>query len=149
MIFSRLSISNKTDWKKTHNQSPSTILVWLTNFYHSILILCYMYVNEMNSRPSCDDKLQYDYLFHSLRWGRETGISTRRMVPETFNQNNLELVKQYYGYSTEKAQSVLEILTDEQLEYIRKSFLKDESGWWKRIIQISKLLSSSINRLNN
>ena len=50
------------------------------------------------------------------------------MVPETFNQNNLELVKQYYGYSTEKAQSVLEILTDEQLEYIRKSFLKDESG---------------------
>ena len=39
------------------------------------------------------------------------------MVPETFNQNNLELVKQYYGYSTEKAQSALEILTDEQLDY--------------------------------
>ena len=50
------------------------------------------------------------------------------MVPETFNQNNLELVKQYYGYSTEKAQSALEILTDEQLEYIRKSFLKGGSG---------------------
>ena len=42
------------------------------------------------------------------------------MVPETFNQNNLELVKQYYGYSTEKDQSALEILTDEQLDYAER-----------------------------
>ena len=42
------------------------------------------------------------------------------MVPETFNQNNLELVKQYCGYSTEKAQSALEILTDEQLDYVER-----------------------------
>ena len=32
---------------------------------------------------------------------------------------NLELVKRYYGYSNEKAKQVLNILTREQLSFIR------------------------------
>lgn len=81
-----------------------------------------LHVNEMNYRPSCDEKLQYDYLFHSLRQG-DRNIQTSRLL-QSFNQNNLELVKQYYNYNTDKAKAALEILTDEQLEYIRQSFFK-------------------------
>ena len=110
-------------------QDPQSIILCNSSMINQLLSQysdCLLHVNEMNSRPSCDDKLQYEYLFHSLRQG-DRNIQ-RWMVPDTFNQNNLELVKQYCGYSTEKAQSVLEILTDEQLEYIRKSFLKGGSG---------------------
>ena len=110
-------------------KDPQSIILCNSSMINQLLSQysdCLLHVNEMNSRPSCDDKLQYEYLFHSLRQG-DRNIQ-RWMVPDTFNQNNLELVKQYCGYSTEKAQSVLEILTDEQLEYIRKSFLKGGSG---------------------
>ena len=110
-------------------KGPQSIILCNSSMINQLLSQysdCLLHVNEMNSRPSCDDKLQYEYLFHSLRQG-DRNIQ-RWMVPDTFNQNNLELVKQYCGYSTEKAQSVLEILTDEQLEYIRKSFLKGGSG---------------------
>ena len=107
-------------------EDPQSITFYIINQLLSQYSDSLLHVNEMNSRPSCDDKLQYEYLFHSLRQG-DRNIQ-RWMVPDTFNQNNLELVKQYCGYSTEKAQSVLEILTDEQLEYIRKSFLKGGSG---------------------
>ncbi len=110
-------------------QDPQSIILCNSSMINQLLSQysdCLLHVNEMNSRPSCDDKLQYEYLFHSLRQG-DRNIQ-RWMVPDTFNQNNLELVKQYCGYSTEKVQSVLEILTDEQLEYIRKSFLKGGSG---------------------
>ena len=109
-------------------KDPQSIILCNSSMINQLLSQysdCLLHVNEMNSRPSCDDKLQYEYLFHSLRQG-DRNIQ-RWMVPDTFNQNNLELVKQYCGYSTEKAQSVLEILTDEQLEYIRKSFLKGGS----------------------
>jgi hypothetical protein len=34
--------------------------------------------------------------------------------------DNLELVKKYYGYSNEKAQQALHVLTPEQIQYIRK-----------------------------
>ena len=110
-------------------KDPQSIILCNSSMINQLLSQysdCLLHVNETNSRPSCDDKLQYEYLFHSLRQG-DRNIQ-RWMVPDTFNQNNLELVKQYCCYSTEKAQSVLEILTDEQLEYIRKSFLKGGSG---------------------
>jgi len=33
---------------------------------------------------------------------------------------DLELVKKYYGYSTEKAQQAMRILSNDQIDYIRK-----------------------------
>ena len=99
-------------------EDPQSITFYMINQLLSQYSDSLLHVNEMNSRPSCDDKLQYEYLFHSLRQG-DRNIQ-RWMVPDTFNQNNLELVKQYCGYSTEKAQSALEILTDEQLDYVER-----------------------------
>jgi hypothetical protein len=37
---------------------------------------------------------------------------------------NLEYVKEYYGYSNEKAKDALNILTEEQIELIKISLLK-------------------------
>ena len=78
-----------------------------------------MFANEMNMYPELDKKLQYDFFINSLK-------PRKRFTPwlrkETLEE--LELVKQYYGYSHNKALEALNILTKEELDSIRKSLNK-------------------------
>ena len=73
-----------------------------------------MFANEMNKHPNLAKKLQYDFFLNSLR-------KRKRYSPwlSKYQIENLELVKQYYGYSNEKAKQVLNILTREQFSFIR------------------------------
>ena len=73
-----------------------------------------MFANEMNKHPNLSKKLQYDFFLNSLRKRKRYSPWLRKEQIE-----NLELVKQYYGYSNEKAKQVLNILTREQLSFIR------------------------------
>jgi len=70
--------------------------------------------NEMNKRPNLPKKLQYDFFLNSIRKRKRYSPWLRKEQIE-----NLELVKRYYGYSNEKAKQVLNILTREQLSFIR------------------------------
>ena len=74
-----------------------------------------MFANEMNLNPNLDKKLQYDFYLNTLR-------SKKRFSPWVRKDElkNLELVKSYYGYSTEKAKQALPLLTDKQLTFISK-----------------------------
>ena len=72
-----------------------------------------MQANEMNKYSSLDKRLQYDFFINSLRkrkrfspWMRKDKIK------------NIEAVRKYYGFSTEKAEQALNILSNEQLDYI-------------------------------
>ncbi len=69
--------------------------------------------NEMNVQNHLDPKLQYDFFINIVR-------PKKRFAPwlRKDKLNSLELVKEYYGYSDEKARVALKILTDEQLNYI-------------------------------
>ena len=40
------------------------------------------------------------------------------------NDSDIDLVKEYYNYSTSKAKTALELLSDDELEYIRKRSFK-------------------------
>jgi len=73
-----------------------------------------MFANEMNKHPNLEKKLQYDFFLNSLRKRKRYSPWLRKEQIE-----NLELVKQYYGYSNEKAKQVLNILTREQFSFIR------------------------------
>ena len=73
-----------------------------------------MFANEINKHPNLENKLQYDFFLNSLRKRKRYSPWLRKEQIE-----NLELVKQYYGYSNEKAKQVLNILTREQLSFIR------------------------------
>ena len=73
-----------------------------------------MFANEMNKHPNLEKKLQYDFFLNSLRKRKRYSPWLRKEQIE-----NLELVKKYYGYSNEKAKQVLNILTREQLSFIR------------------------------
>ena len=78
-----------------------------------------MFANEMNQYPNLDKKLQYDFFINTVR-------SRKRFSPWGKKQKvkDLELVKQYYGYSNEKAKQALRILSPTQLDYIRAKLNK-------------------------
>ena len=88
---------------------------YIINKFLSQHVDCILYVNEMNIRPYCDKILQFDYLINSLR--KQFRRSSKWLKPDFFD--DVEVVKEYFGYSTIKAKQALEILTEEQLEHIR------------------------------
>ena len=75
---------------------------------------CIVFANEMNRLHHLDKRLQFQFFLNSIRpkkrfskWLRSSKIK------------NLEYVKEYYGYSNEKAKQALEILDHDQLEKIK------------------------------
>ena len=78
-----------------------------------------MLVNEINQLHHLDKKLQYDFLINSLR-------ARKRYTPwmKAKKLENLEYVKEYYGYNNEKAKVALDILNDEQISAIKRKLNK-------------------------
>ncbi len=72
-----------------------------------------MQSNEMNKHPNLDKRLQYDFFINSLRKRKRFSPWLRKDKIK-----NLEAVRKYYGFSTEKAEQALNILSNEQLDYI-------------------------------
>jgi len=76
---------------------------------------CVMYANEMNKYPGLDKDMQYSFYLNTLRKKKRFSPWIKKDKIE-----NLESVKQYYGYSNEKAQQALKILSNEQINFIKK-----------------------------
>ena len=75
---------------------------------------CIMFANEMNKHHQVDKDMQYSFYLNSLR-------KKKRFSPWLRKEKvtDLECVKQYYGYSNEKATQALKILTKEQINFIK------------------------------
>ena len=78
-----------------------------------------IYANEMNKYHHLDNRLQFDFFINIIRkkkrwskWIKSSDI------------DNLELIKEYYGYSNAKAKSVLSLLNNEQLEQLTQRIYK-------------------------
>ena len=74
-----------------------------------------LYANEMNLHPNLDKDMQYQFFLNSLRKRKRFSPWLRKEKVE-----NLNIVKQYYGYSNEKATQALRLLTNDQLTFIKK-----------------------------
>ena len=70
--------------------------------------------NEMNIYNGLDNKLQFHFLLNSIR-------ARKRYSPwlKTSKIKNLETIKEYFGYSDQRAKEVLEVLTDEDISYMK------------------------------
>ena len=77
---------------------------------------CVLQANEMNKFPSLPGAMQYHYLLNSIRGYKRPFRPWQKR--ETIE--NLDTVKEYFGYSNQKAKDALRILNDEQLAEIRK-----------------------------
>lgn len=85
--------------------------------YHSD---CVMYANMMNMCASIDSELQYQYLLNTIRgmkrnfqpWQKATSVE------------DLDCIKEYYGYSNVKAKEALRILNKDQISLIKQKLDK-------------------------
>ena len=75
---------------------------------------CVLLVNEMNKYHFIDKDLQYSFYLNTVRKRKRFSPWLRKDKIE-----DLDYVKQYYGYSNEKAIQALKILSKEQLDYIK------------------------------
>ena len=76
---------------------------------------CIMFVNEMNRYSFLDKDMQYSFYLNTLRKKKRFSPWLRKEKVD-----DLECVKQYYGYSNEKASQALKILDQKQLNFIKQ-----------------------------
>ena len=78
-----------------------------------------LYANEMNKYHHIDNRLQFDFFINIIRkkkrWSKWIKAS---------DVDNLELIKEYYGYSNEKAKSALSLMSNEQIEQLKQRIYK-------------------------
>ena len=75
--------------------------------------------NEMNLYSHLDKKLQYHFLINIVRKRKRF---SKWAKPET--ESDIEAVKEYYGYSNEKAKEALTLLSPENISIIKKKVSK-------------------------
>ena len=71
--------------------------------------------NEMNRYHHLDSRLQYSFLINIIRKRKRF---SKWVKPEL--EHDLESVKEYYGYSNEKAKQCLHLLSPSQLKEIKE-----------------------------
>jgi len=78
-----------------------------------------IYANEMNKHHHLDSRLQFDFFINIIR--------KRKRFSKWFKSSesdSLNVVKEYYGYSNEKAKQVLSLLNDHQLIELKQRMSK-------------------------
>jgi len=71
--------------------------------------------NEMNLNAHLDNRLQFDFLINIVRKKRRFSKWAKAQT-----NSDVEVVKEYYGYSNEKARQILHLLTSEQIDELNK-----------------------------
>ena len=74
-----------------------------------------LFANEMNKYSFLDKDMQYSFYLNTLRKKKRFSPWLRKD-----KVTDLEIIKQYYGYSNEKASNALKILTPDQINYIKQ-----------------------------
>ena len=85
------------------------------SYFHDTILMA----NEMNINHHIDNRLQFDFLINIVRKKKRF---SKWLKPETFS--DVEAVKEYYGYSSNKARQALTLLTNEQIELVKKKVYK-------------------------
>ena len=99
--------------------AESTYNPFLTNRALSYFPDTIQFANMMNKNSHIDNMLQYSFLLNIIR--------KRKRFSKWFKKNDddvLQMVIDYYGYSVNKAKEALKILNDEQIEFIREKLIK-------------------------
>lgn len=85
------------------------------SYFHDTALIA----NEMNINHHLDNRLQFDFLINIIRkkkrfskWAKAHKI------------DDVEVVKEYYGYSNEKARQAIKLLSSEQLDELKKKVYK-------------------------
>jgi len=105
----------KSEDKEWIRKYPAFIINKILSGFQDTIML----VNEVNRNHFLDKDMQYSFLLNSIR-------SKKRFSPflKASKLKDIDLVKEYYGYGNEKAKTVLDILTKDQLKLIKEKLYK-------------------------
>ncbi len=87
---------------------------YLVNRGLSFFIDTVYLANEMNRHHHLENKMQFDFLLNTVR--------KRKRFSKWFKAESVEAIdaiKEYYGYSNEKARQALSLLNEEQISQIQ------------------------------
>ena len=110
--YSKKNIMDTPEKEKGYN--PFMINRSLSYFNDTVIL-----ANEMNKYHHLDGRLQYSFLINIVRKRKRFSKWNK---PQ--KHNDIDVVKQYYGYSNEKAEQVLPLLSQPQLLELRKKVNK-------------------------
>ena len=104
--------SEDKDWVKKY---PAFIINKMLSGFSDTIML----VNEMNRNHFIDKDMQFQFLLNSIR-------TKKRYSPflRASKLKEIECVKEYYGYSNDKAKSALDILTKDEIKLIKEKLYK-------------------------
>ena len=112
--FSKKNVMDSEDeqWKKKY---PAFIVNKLLSAFSDTIML----VNEMNRNHFLDKDMQFQFLLNSIR-------TKKRYSPflRASKLKEIECVKEYYGYSNDKAKAALDILTKDEIKIIKEKLYK-------------------------
>lgn len=110
--YSKKDIMVTREDEKAYN--PFMVNRSLSYFSDTVVI-----ANEMNRYHQLDSRLQYQFLINMIRKRKRF---SKWVKPEL--ENDLESVKEYYGYSNEKARQILPLLSPSQIKQIKEKVNK-------------------------
>jgi hypothetical protein len=93
---------------------------FLVNRALSYHIDCILYANQMNMNSKIDNKLQFHYFLNTIRPMKRKFQAWQK----TEKAEDLNIVKEYFCYSNEKAKSALRILNKQQISSIKEKLEK-------------------------
>jgi intergrase/recombinase len=106
--YSKKNLMGDTDAEKSY--APYVINRCLSYFPDTLL-----HANEMNRLNFLDKKVQYDYYLGSIRARKRFSKWLKKE-----EDDDIELVKNYFGYSDKRAREALRILSKEDISNIKK-----------------------------
>jgi hypothetical protein len=108
---------NKKDFLTEENDREYS--AYMINRFLSMDITTIMYANEMNLNSQLPKRMQYDYYLHSIKKQKRffKYIKHKR-------QNDIDVIKEYHGYSEARAKEVLPIFTEDDIAYMKERLTK-------------------------
>ena len=108
------SISSNKNIKMDSKLDEAIYNPFITNRALSYFIDTILVANEMNINHHLENKLQYEYLLNKVRKRKRFSKWHKNL-----DDNNIEIIKQYYKVNNNKAKIILSILNEKQLDSIR------------------------------
>jgi UDP-N-acetylmuramyl tripeptide synthase len=98
---------------------------WRTNTSLANHLDTIMDANQMNLNYHLSDQMHYDYLFYSVRkkkrFGSKKSERDKQLEREQKEEaEKIALISEYYKYNTVNAKAALKVLTESQLEIIKR-----------------------------
>jgi len=111
--------SNKKNLISEDSLTEKAYLPFIVNKCLSYFPETVFHANQMNMMSHLDKRMQYEYFLYKIP--KKSRFSKWYKVEES---QKIENIKQYYGYSTQKAKQISHLITDEQEEIISASLQK-------------------------